>query len=68
MDNSNDPRQHTEHIKTMLDDLISHVRQDVDKIDEPRAQVLFETTAEVLTGLKTAYEHYESGTEVAFRR
>lgn len=64
---SNDPRHHTENIKSMLDDLITHVREDVVKINEPRAQVLFETTAEVLTGLKTAYDHYEAETEAAFR-
>lgn len=64
---SNDPRHHTKNIKRMLDDLITHAREDVEKIDEPKAKVLFETTAEVLTGLKTAYDHYEAGSESAFR-
>ena len=63
-----DPRHHTANIKGMLDDLIHHLREDISKVDEPRAQVLFETTAEVLEGLKTAYEHYEEGEERAFRR
>lgn len=66
-ENSSDPRHHTKNIKRMLDDLIAHARKDVEKIDEPKAKVLFETTAEVLTGLKTAYEHYEEGSEPAFR-
>jgi len=61
-----DPRRHTEKIKTMLDGLITHVREDVSKVSEPRAQALFETTAEVLIGLKMAYEHYEAGSEPAF--
>jgi len=32
-----------------------------------KAQVLFKTTAEVLIGLRTAYEYYESGAEQAMR-
>jgi len=60
------PRRHTEKIKTMLEGLITHLREDVSKVSEPRAQALFETTAEVLIGLKAAYEHYEAGSEAAF--
>jgi hypothetical protein len=63
-----DPRHHTANIKGMLDDLIRHLRQDVSVVEEPKAQALFETTAEVLQGLKTAFEHYEQGQEQAFRR
>jgi hypothetical protein len=62
-----DPRHHTSNIKQMLDDVSRHLRQDVQKVDEPGAQALFETTAEVLGGLKTAYEHYETKAEPAFR-
>jgi hypothetical protein len=62
-----DPRHHTANIRQMLDEVTRHVRQDVQKITEPRAQALFETTAEVLGGLATAYEHYESKSEPAFR-
>jgi hypothetical protein len=62
------PRRHTANIKGMPDELIRHLRADISKIEEPRAQVLFETTAEVLQGLKTAYEHYEQGEEKVFRR
>lgn len=65
---SDDVRHHTQKIKQMLDDLIAHAREDIDKVSEPKAQALFETTAEVLTGLKTAYDHYETGKEKAFRR
>jgi hypothetical protein len=52
-----DPRHHTANIKRMLDELKNHVREDVSKVTEPKAQVLLETTAEVLSGLMTAYEH-----------
>ena len=62
-----DPRRHTIRIKGMLTDTISHLREDVSKVDDPRAEALFETTAEVLQGLVTAYEHYEQGAEEAWR-
>jgi hypothetical protein len=62
-----DPRHHTANIKRMLDELKNHVREDVSKVTEPKAQVLFETTAEVLSGLMTAYEHYETKAEPAMR-
>jgi hypothetical protein len=52
----------------MLIELAQHARDDVGQIDEPRAQALFETTAEVLQGLARAYEHYDAGSEPAWRR
>jgi hypothetical protein len=62
-----DPRHHTVRVKKMLADLISHLRDDTAKFDEPKAQALFETSAEVLQGLHTAFDHYESGSERAMR-
>jgi hypothetical protein len=66
-DTSADPRRHTANIKRMLTDVANHARDDVDKVDDPKAQALFETTAEVLRGLVTAYDHFEGGTERAWR-
>jgi hypothetical protein len=60
-----DPIHHTRNIKRMLTEVINHVREDAQKVNEPKAQALFETTAEVLIGLKTAYEHYETKAEPA---
>jgi hypothetical protein len=54
-----DPRHHTAKIKRML--------TDVGKITEPKAQALFETTAEVLQGLAKAFEHYDTGAEPAMQ-
>jgi len=51
----------------MLHDVVQHAREDVDKVDDPRAKALFETTAEVLTGLVNAYEHFERRSEPAWR-
>jgi hypothetical protein len=63
-----DPMHHVANIDRMLGDLVSHCREDIGKITEPKAQVLFETSAEVLIGLKTAYEHYATSAEPAMRR
>lgn len=62
-----DPRYHTQKIQNQLDALISHLRHDVKQVVEPRAQALFETSAEVLEGLKRAYVHYEEESEPAWR-
>jgi len=62
-----DPKAHAANVERMLTEIIDHVRSDVDQVDEPKAQVLFETSAEVLIGLRTAYQHYQSGAEKAMR-
>ena len=48
----NDPIYHTIKIKAQMSRLINHLRGDVGKVTEPKAQALFETSAEVLTGLE----------------
>lgn len=63
-----DPRYHTANVKRMLNDVIDHLRDDISKVDEPKAQALFETTAEVLNGLTQAFSHYESQSEEAWKR
>jgi hypothetical protein len=37
-------------------------------VDEPKAQALFETGAEVLQGLRTAFVHYQQDREPGMRR
>jgi hypothetical protein len=61
------PRRYTANIREKLDDVIRLAREDVVKVEEPKAQALFETTAEVLIGLRTAYEDYEQGEERAWQ-
>jgi hypothetical protein len=46
-----DLRHHTAHLRAMLQGVVSHAREGIGKISEPKAQALFETTAEVCTGL-----------------
>jgi hypothetical protein len=62
------PQHHTTKIKSMLTDLINHVREDVSKIHDPKAQALLETTAEVLSGLRKAYDDYEKKNEESWSK
>jgi hypothetical protein len=39
----------------------------VSKVSDPKAQALFETTAEVLKGLVKAYDDFEQKQEVAWK-
>jgi hypothetical protein len=64
---SKDPRAHTANVRKEFRELIDHVRRDIDKISEPKAQALFETTAEVISGLDTAFKHYEEKSEKAWQ-
>jgi hypothetical protein len=64
----NDPRHHTAKIKVMLSESMQHMREDVSKVDDPKAQALFETSAEVLGGLIAAYTHFEQREESAWKQ
>ncbi|HEX7021436.1 MAG TPA: hypothetical protein VF171_01170 [Trueperaceae bacterium] len=61
-------KQHSEKAREMLQDAVRQLRQDVGEVDDPRAKALFETSAEVLIGLQTAFDHYEQGKEEAWRQ
>jgi hypothetical protein len=61
------PIHHTQKIKARMRQLIEHLREDVGKVTEPKAQALFETSAEVLTGLVKAFDDYARKSEVAWR-
>jgi hypothetical protein len=65
---SPDPTVHTSAVAEKLGELRDHLRGDVDKVSEPRAQALFETAAEVLDGLRTAFVHYGEHKETAWSR
>lgn len=57
---------HVNKVHGMIDDLIEHLREDIGKIDEPQARAMFETGAEVLIGLRTAFEDYQKKSEEAW--
>jgi hypothetical protein len=64
---TSNPKVHAANIEQTLTEIIDHLRGDIENVDEPKAKVLFETSADVLIGLRTAYQHYQSGSEPAMR-
>jgi hypothetical protein len=62
-----DPRHHTRKMREALADIKAHLREDIDKVDEPQFKAMFETAAEVLGGLEKAFQDYEQKTESAWR-
>jgi len=61
------PVQYTQRIKAAMHRLIEQLRNDIGSLTEPKAQALFETSAEVLTGLVKAFDDYESKSEEAWK-
>lgn len=64
----NNPFQHTQNMQQRFQELIDHLRQDIDKVDEPQFKAMFETAAEVLAGLSKAFRDYEQKSESAWRQ
>lgn len=64
----NNPRYHVVKVRGMLNAVMRHCREDIAKVAEPKAQTLFETTAEVLDGLINAYSRFEAELEEKARR
>jgi len=62
-----DPRHHVQKMQKRLQETIDHLRQDVVKVDEPQLRAMFETSAEVLGGLRKAFSDYEQKNEPAWR-
>ena len=54
------PGEHTRHMATMLQQAQQECRADIGRVDDPKAQALFETVAEVLGGLMKANETSEA--------
>ena len=63
----NGASHHVKKINKMLTEVARQARDDVRKVSEPKAQALFETTAEVLGGLAKAYKDYKAKSEPAWR-
>lgn len=62
-----DPRRYTTPIKMKLRELVSQMRDDIDRVDDDKAKALLETSAEVISGLTQAFEDYEAKNEAAWR-
>ncbi|GAA2362430.1 hypothetical protein GCM10009854_47620 [Saccharopolyspora halophila] len=54
-----DPRHHAAITQQMVSNLAKHARSTASDLDCPRAQELFSTTEQILTGLGRALSDYE---------
>jgi hypothetical protein len=50
-----------------IDDLVKKIRKNIGKANYPKADAVFETSAEVLLGLKKAYDDFLKHEERAWR-
>lgn len=64
---SKDPNVHAKNIAKHLHALKDHCRSDISEVQDPKAQALFETAAEVLGGLEKAFVDFCEKKEKAFR-
>jgi hypothetical protein len=64
---SKDLRAHTANVRKEFRELIEHLRGDINKMDEPKAQALVETAAEAISGLDPAFKHYDEKSEEAWK-
>lgn len=62
------PKHHTQKMKQRLQETVRHLREDIRKVDEPQLAAMFETSAEVLSGLIKAFDDYEKKNEAAWRK
>jgi cytoplasmic iron level regulating protein YaaA (DUF328/UPF0246 family) len=65
---SRNPLEHTANIKEEFVKLSEHLREDVDKVDDPKAKALFEVSAEVIDGLQKAFNDFEKKNESAWKK
>jgi hypothetical protein len=63
-----EPRHHVQNMQKVLSEVKSHLREDIEKVDEPQLKAMFETSAEVLGGLIKAFGDYEKKNEAAWRK
>ncbi|MBC7300065.1 MAG: hypothetical protein H5T78_03820 [Nocardia sp.] len=52
------PAEQSAHLRSLLTEVIKLARTDIGTVSDPKAQALFETTAQVCGGLCHAFDHY----------
>ena len=63
---TSDPHFHAQRTQQRLREEIDHLREDVERVQEPQLRAIFETSAEVLGGVVKAIEDYERKNEPAW--
>ena len=65
---TSDALPHVNQVRDKLHELAVHLRKDASQIDDAKAAALFETSAEVISGLERAFEHLGARSEPAWRK
>ena len=68
MTEDRDPKHHAQKTKQRFQELIAHLRPDIEKVEEPQLKAMFETSAGVLSGLSKAFTDYERKNEPAWQK
>ena len=63
-----DPIDRIHSMSKRLTEVIDCLRDDIGRVEEPQFKAMFETAAEVLGGLVTAFRHYEEKSERGWKR
>lgn len=58
---------HTNKVYSMMNDLVEHLRSDIEKIDNLQEKAIFETSAEVVLGLMKALDDFKKKNEPAWK-
>lgn len=66
MNQESSPGYHIEKMSGELEKVIAHLREDIDKVDEPQFKAMFETSAEILGGIVKAFQDYQAKNESAW--
>jgi hypothetical protein len=64
---STDSQEFAHHIEKKMEDIMADLRDQTAREDDPHAEALYETAAEVLGGLSKAFAHYAHKSEEAWR-
>ena len=64
---SRNPFEQPANIKEEFAKLSEHLREDVDKVDDPKAKALFEVSAEVIDCLQKVFNDLEKNNESAWK-
>jgi len=63
----NENGHHVQDVYNMMNNLVTHLRSDVAKVDDRQLKAIFETSAEVLTGLMKTIDDFQAKQEEAWR-
>ncbi len=61
------PQQHAQHIEQMLQDARRECKADIQRVSDPKAQMIFELVDRIVAEAVTALVDYRNGKAVIFR-